>query len=594
VKDRKTTNPDMDENHHDGINGCNRNGSNKNNDDRNPREILLSYNESHAIECSPTVVAGTKAESHDVEKTQYNDQSDCPTTNFYSSITPSSKFSDTDIDRSKSHSTLLTTKTMPMICKEMQQLLHIAIPSIGIQWNMLFVYQQGATYVGSILLNDNDALGGYSLGTLIANMTYLSIVVGALSASDSIMPSLFQKKHYHEMSYVMIRGVIVCFFFLIPVIFFFKQSNMIRYVLVHIFHQNEPSSALAAQWIKYYVWGMIPNLLYRTITQWLVSQKKPFPSIYVTLIPTYVINPYLLHHWILDYGVVGSSMAISMTQWLVFISLLFYLLIFPSTYIHDTFPKVSPRTIHHVIFVDTISMKQYISLSVGGIVAQSEWWFWETMCFIAGSFGVVSLCAHTIAYNLVPLSFMIPLGISIGLTNRMGMILTKSHSSTIEPSTSHPSAAVQLASLVMIFTMLFGTAIVGLLWKYQMFVICLFTHDSDVIYETQRIWPMVCFHIWILHVFGINGGILRGTLLYQSKYHYTSEEPKTPMKTDLTFVFHEILPIFFHFTLLSMFFLRCTRTLTYCSPRNTMASRKSCFNHFVVCRIAKCHLLGYL
>ena len=47
------------------------------------------------------------------------------------------------------------------------------------------------------------------------------------------------------------------------------------------------------------------------------------------------------------------------------------------------------------------------------------------MCFIAGSFGVVSLCVHTIAYNLVPLMFMIPLGILIGLTVRMGHFIVE-------------------------------------------------------------------------------------------------------------------------------------------------------------------------
>jgi MATE family multidrug resistance protein len=43
--------------------------------------------------------------------------------------------------------------------------------------------------------------------------------------------------------------------------------------------------------------------------------------------------------------------------------------------------------------------------------------------FIAGSFGVVALCAHTIAYNLIPLLFMLPLGISIGLTVRIGTVI---------------------------------------------------------------------------------------------------------------------------------------------------------------------------
>jgi len=55
----------------------------------------------------------------------------------------------------------------------------------------------------------------------------------------------------------------------------------------------------------------------------------------------------------------------------------------------------------------------------------SEWWFWELVCFFSGEFGSTSLAAHTVAYQLAPLSFMVPLGFSQALTARVGALLAE-------------------------------------------------------------------------------------------------------------------------------------------------------------------------
>jgi Na+-driven multidrug efflux pump len=114
------------------------------------------------------------------------------------------------------------------------------------------------------------------------------------------------------------------------------------------------------------------------------------------------------------------------------------------------------------------------------------------------------LCAHTIAYNLVPLCFMIPLGISIGLTVRIGSIISS--------KSADVNKAKQLAIYTMIIAIIVGTIVVLLLWIFKWSIIRSFTTDPEVVEQSQSIWPMVCWHIWILNIFGINGGILKGDL----------------------------------------------------------------------------------
>merc|ERR1711920_729280 len=75
--------------------------------------------------------------------------------------------------------------------------------------------------------------------------------------------------------------------------------------------------------------------------------------------------------------------------------------------------------------LDWKECKTYVKLGIGGVLSLSEWWCWEILCFIAGKLGVIPLCVHSIAYQLIPLAFMLPLGISIGLSVRLGSMLTQ-------------------------------------------------------------------------------------------------------------------------------------------------------------------------
>ena len=152
----------------------------------------------------------------------------------------------------------------------------------------------------------------------------------------------------------------------------------------------------------------------------------------------------------------------------------------------------------------------------------------ETVCFIVGSFGVVplwyekkerigifcfcSLCphnsllsfhfihcsVHTIAYNLVPLLFMIPLGIMIGLTVRMGHVIAYD-----------VKRAKLLAGWCMLFTTILGAVVATLLYQFRVEIASMFTNDKEVIQGCKDIWPKLCYYIFILYIFGINSAILR-------------------------------------------------------------------------------------
>ena len=121
------------------------------------------------------------------------------------------------------------------------------------------------------------------------------------------------------------------------------------------------------------------------------------------------------------------------------------------------------------------------------------------MCFVAGTFGVEALCAHTIAYNMIPLLFMIPMGLSMGLTVRMG------HTLAAHDLNRTKQIAIWTMGLVLVLGAMTSIGV----YHEQERIVTLFTNDPVVIEACKTIWLQACIYIWFLYMFGINAGIMR-------------------------------------------------------------------------------------
>jgi Na+-driven multidrug efflux pump len=93
---------------------------------------------------------------------------------------------------------------------------------------------------------------------------------------------------------------------------------------------------------------------------------------------------------------------------------------------------------------------------------------------------------------------MIPLGISIGLTVRMGNVIPH----------DVPRAKL-LAAWCMGFTVVVAATVSLLLHQFQIQIAMLFSSDPAVIHGCKDIWPKLCYYVFVLYIFGINSAILR-------------------------------------------------------------------------------------
>lgn len=93
---------------------------------------------------------------------------------------------------------------------------------------------------------------------------------------------------------------------------------------------------------------------------------------------------------------------------------------------------------------------------------------------------------------------MVPLGISIGLTVRMGTVIS-----------TDVRKAKLMAAWCMGFTIVLGAIVACLLFRFRIEIARLFSDDPEVIQGCRDIWPRLCYYIFILYIFGINSAILR-------------------------------------------------------------------------------------
>jgi MATE family multidrug resistance protein len=68
--------------------------------------------------------------------------------------------------------------------------------------------------------------------------------------------------------------------------------------------------------------------------------------------------------------------------------------------------------------------KEFFKLGLpGAAMVCAEWWGFEIHALVSGLLGTVPLAAQTLCLNTVSISFMIPLGIGIAATTRVGNLM---------------------------------------------------------------------------------------------------------------------------------------------------------------------------
>ena len=154
---------------------------------------------------------------------------------------------------------------------------------------------------------------------------------------------------------------------------------------------------------------------------------------------------------------------------------------------------------------DFFGLLQIITLAVPGtLMIVSEWIAYEAVALAAGLLGTTSLAAQTIAINTDSLLFMIPMGISVATSTRIGNLL----------GANKPNEAKRIAFIGLTIALLPALIHASILLSLRNSWGFMFTGNPEVIRMVSIILPLAAFNQVADTIASIAGGALRGAGLH--------------------------------------------------------------------------------
>ncbi|GAX10697.1 multidrug resistance protein, MATE family [Fistulifera solaris] len=403
--------------------------------------------------------------------------------NEASEVTPLAKQRKNKVFREEEHI------SRQLALEETKNLIQLAVPTVGIQIGavvppLLLTSYIGRTY-GSVRLD------GFLLASLTGNLFTLALLQGLFSASDTLSPQAFGANNEREVGLLAMRGFLGSMMVMIPVnaVLVTHMGPILEFVGI-----DPEVSHNAWQWYRIYILSLPFYALFQVTWKFLSAQSVLFPCVVAVGVSSLLVLPVALVVWTHFCGYLGTAWALVTYQVIEPLLLLLYIW-WKQPHRPETWPGLASWN----EALEERRFWSYIALGAGGILASSEWIYWESLTLMIGTIGVEALSIHAIPSYVVMVIFMFPLGLGIALAIRMGHTLPHSVSRTRELAFGCWCINAVLSGVVAI--MLHVT-------RHHLYRI--FTNDPIIQQGADEIWPHVCIFQFGLSIFAINMGLTTG------------------------------------------------------------------------------------
>ena len=182
--------------------------------------------------------------------------------------------------------------------------------------------------------------------------------------------------------------------------------------------QTPEAAALAGRYLLGLAWSMIPAWCFIALRNFMGAVNRPEPALWITLvaIPINALLAYALIHGL--YGLprldlLGAGLATTLVNLAMCVAAVWV------CYAFRPFKKY--RVLGHFWRTDGELMRQLIVIGVpiSGTMLL-EWGLFSSAAILVGWIGTTALAAHQIALQIAAILFMIPFGISMAATVRVG------------------------------------------------------------------------------------------------------------------------------------------------------------------------------
>lgn len=297
--------------------------------------------------------------------------------------------------------------------QEALHLLALAAPVVGTQVGLMTLGVVDTMMVGRLGV---DAIAAASLGNVWVIGT-LIVAMGIVLGIDPVISQGFGANDAEQMGHGLQQGFLLAACASVPVAIAWLYTEPLL-----IACGQAPELAAAAHRFVLVQLPSIPGFLgFIALRAFLMNRGLMWPALWVVL-GANLLNAGL--NWLLIYGhaglprlgVTGSGLATCLTRIFMFLALAWWIV--GRGHSRGAWTGWSRQAIRCAQLRWPLRVGIPVGLQYG-----LEVWAFQIATLMAGRLGTESLAASTIVLNLASLSFMVPMGISIGAATRVGNLL---------------------------------------------------------------------------------------------------------------------------------------------------------------------------
>src|SRR5882757_2074598 len=305
---------------------------------------------------------------------------------------------------------------------ELAETLKLAVPIALTQLGQIAMMTTDLALIGRL---GDEAVAAAGLAHTVFFVTF-TFGMGLVSAVAPLAAQAFGARNPRMVRRALRVGLWAALIVSLPMMLLPLRGEQILLLL----GQAPASAHLAQQYLFGLAWGIAPALWFIAIRGFMGAVNRPAPVLWITLvaIPTNGLLVYLLIHgaWGLPrLGLFGAGLATSIVNIGSFLASLWFA------------TRRQPFRKFHVLGrvwrIDWILMRQLVI--VGAPISLSfllEYGLFGAAALLMGLISTTALAAHQIALQVTAILFMVPFGISMAATVRVGHAVGRNDASAVK------------------------------------------------------------------------------------------------------------------------------------------------------------------
>jgi len=263
-------------------------------------------------------------------------------------------------------------------------------------------------------------LAGLAIALAIYHPLFL-LVLGILIPLGATISQLFGAENSEEIANTVIQGLWLSQIFGLLSILFLSNTHLFLYR----FGYEEEVIRIAIDYLRALCWGIPAIYAFLVLRMFTEGLSITRPTMYFSIIGLgfKIILNYILMFGKFDYpalGTAGAGWATSLSSWIMLIIFFLY------------FTKSQLLFKYRRLFVfrmpNWLYFREILRIGVPhGCGVAAETGLFTAVSLMMATFGVTAIAGHQIAINVASLTFMVPMGLSIAISIRVGLAKGKSN-----------------------------------------------------------------------------------------------------------------------------------------------------------------------